>query len=1043
MVIGNVNHTVTVTDSRTAASVTLAAGNRAPELVISAGVTLTVTGSVEIGQFGGSPGTRRILVGAGSGLDVGGDLVFIGGTGDNRNSTLELADGTATTVNIAGDFGGSATGADFNGVNRNQITFNGRGTLRIGGNFGGNATLSPGTGSIELNGAGAQSIGSYATTSSYFYNLTINKAGGTATFAGNQRVRGNVSDNGRLDALTGSFLVTLDGTTQQSLLGSASATTFYQVTVDNSSGLLLSHDMNISNLLTLTNGYVNAGTKKVFIQNGSAISGAGGSNFVAGNLSKNFSVGDTTRAFEVGSLSGGARYAPVSVRLGDVTTAGEFGVSTTSGDHPNIATSSISLTKSVNRYWSLSAPSVAFNASANNEIVFTFLSTDIDAGAATASFQVDRYNGSTWSAITPSGRSATTTTISGSTITQTVIAGAYQIGEAKAVAVAPDSFNAFEANTGAAAITGQIYTKLAGIGFALDIVAIQSSAKFTSFSGTVSVDLVTGSTGGANCPGSPVAVSGASNSVTLSSGRGATPSMTVANAYKDVRVRIRYPTSSPTVTTCSTDNFSIRPTGFSVSSSNATQTGSSGSPTIKTGANFNLSAVAVAGYDGTPAINNSLVTGTPNAGTIGGSFGAANTATGIAVGNSFYYSEVGNFGLSANAVYDSTFTSVDQTGDCISGSTSNTLAGEKYGCNVGSAAVAQTTGSSGFGRFIPDNFDVAVNTPSFSTGCSGFTYIGQAFNYSVAPVMTVTARAGTNNGLANGTTKNYAGAYAKLTNTSLAQVPYEDQGKRYSRFDALSGSTPGLDVSNLPAVTSDPSIGTFSNGVGTLTFSSGSGLSFLRSGSTPTSQFDADISLRLNVVDADGVVFSSNPAAFSAATAGNGIIFSDGDASTTIDKKVRFGRIAISSAAGSQLLPLLLRIQAQYWNGVAFIDNPMDACTMIQATNVGLGNFTQNLSAGETTATITNTTLVAGRSAVRLSAPGVSNNGGVDVSINLGGGSNANGCPAFTPTTAASAGRSYLRGRWCGSAHDRDPVARARFGIRGGNPARIDMREKF
>src|SRR5205807_6099512 len=137
-----------------------------------------------------------------------------------------------------------------------------------------------------------------------------------------------------------------------------------------------------------------------------------------------------------------------------------------------------------------------------------------------------------------------------------------------------------------------------------------------------------------------------------------------ASASRQVRVRV----TQGTLVGCSADDFSIRPTAFTVTTSAApggtaaNQTGTSGTPAIKTGANFNLTAASIAGYDGTPSIDNTLgkVVGTPTAGTLGGSFSAAPVGTGTASGNSFFYSEVGNFGLNADAVIDTGFTSVDQ-----------------------------------------------------------------------------------------------------------------------------------------------------------------------------------------------------------------------------------------------------------------------------------------------------------------------------------------------------------------------------------------------
>lgn len=613
--------------------------------------------------------------------------------------------------------------------------------------------------------------------------------------------------------------------------------------------------------------------------------------------------------------------------------------------------------------------------------------------------------------------------------------------------VNPSGFNAFETSTAAAAITGRIFTKLAGTAFSLDVVAINAGAQLNAFTNAVIVDLLANTTGAAldaqNCPVTFTLVQTVVPNPTITGGRSTVNFAAVAAAYRDVRVRVRYPTGSPTVTACSTDNFAIRPTGMTVTSSNATQTGTSGTPAIKTGANFNLTATAIAGYDGTPALNNALVTGTPTAGSIGGTFGAALIGTGVATGNAFFYSEVGNFGLGANAVFDSGFTSVDSgAGDC-SNNFSNTLVGGQYGCLFGSAAVTQTTGSSGFGRFIPDNFSVSYGTPAFATACSGFSYVGQAVLFNVAPVITVTARNGTSNGLTNATTTNYAGAYMKFTNASLAQGLYATQEGRYTRFDALGGgNTPALDPSGLPATTADPVIGAFTAGVGTFTFDDGSGLRFTRSTTTPNAPFDADIALALNVVDSDAVTFAGNPAAFGAATAGNGITFSDDNAGTTTDKLMRYGRLRLGGATGSPVTALNLPVEAQHWNGSAFITNIADTCTTLAVGNIGLGNFSGNLGSGETTVTAVTSPLQAGRGTIRLSAPGAGNHGSVDVTVNLGAAATADACAGLAPVATAG-NLAHLRGRWCNppGTYSKDPNARVRFGVMRGGDEAIYTRE--
>lgn len=972
-------------------------------------------------------------------------------------------DGTARTLTVSpaaplppGSIVNSGT-LRYNTAGNHIITTNG--TLTNSGTF----TSAPGI-------AGTRTLtvtGLITNTGTFRFNgtaiTTINANGGftnDATFdvdaASNVthvfNVRSTFTNNGtvqfRPDA---NSLVTTNFTTGAPVVGSvltgaAGSTTFYNATVNNSGGLTLSgtHNMNVLNTLTLTTGPILTGSNYVYVANGSAIGSAGGNDFIIGNLRKNFTAGNITRVFEVGSgLTPAARYTPVTVQLGSVSVAGDFTVSTTGTEHPDISASTIDPTQSVNRYWTLTNNGVTFAANANNRAVFTFVAADLDGGAATGSFFVSRYNAPSWTQITPSARTATTTTISGATITQANIAGEYAIGELAPVVPTPGDFNAFETSTVANAVTGKIFTKLAGTNFAVDIVAILAGAQQAAFTNTVAVDLVTGSTGGLNCPGAPVTIAGTSQNVNLTGGRGTTGNFNVAAAYPDVRVRIRYPVVAPTVTSCSTDNFAIRPLALTVTSTNATQTGTTGIPIIRTSANFNLTATAIVGYTGTPVINNTLVTGTPNAGTIGGTFGAALAGTGVATGNSFFYSEVGNFGLATNAVLDDGFTGVDSaSGDCTN-DFSNTLVGGRYGCSFGSTAVPQTTGVSGFGRFIPDNFSVSYNTPAFATACSGFSYVGQTFSYSLAPVLTVTARNGTNNGLTNVTTTNYAGSYMKFTNASLASAAYDTQSERYTRFDALGGgNTPALDVSGLPLTSADPVISTFTNGVGTFTFDDGSGFLFTRSTTTPSAPFNADIALALNVIDADGVTFTGNPAVFGAAAAGSGITFSDGNAGTTTDKLMRFGRLRLGGAGGSQLTALNVPFEAQHWNGSAFITNVADTCTALVVANIGLGNFSGNLSAGETTVTAVTSPLQAGRGTIRLSAPGAANHGSVDVTINLGSGATADACPALAP--AATAGNlAHLRGRWCNppGTYSKDPAARVRFGGGRGSDEAIYTRE--
>lgn len=503
-----------------------------------------------------------------------------------------------------------------------------------------------------------------------------------------------------------------------------------------------------------------------------------------------------------------------------------------------------------------------------------------------------------------------------------------------------------------------ISTRLAGVSFNLDLVALKTDgSRNTSYSNNVMVELLdasnnSGALDSYNCRSTWTTVI-----ATLTPNPSFSPannglitvgSFSVPNAYRDVRVRVTN-VGGTYRRGCSTDNFSIRPTAFTLSSSNATQTGSSGTPAIKTGASFNLTAAAVAGYNGAPGIDNTKVVGTTTAGTIGGNFSAAPAGTGTATGNSFFYSEVGNFGLNANAVYDSTFTGVDQPSDCTA-DFSNVLVGGKYGCSFGSAAIAQTLGVSGFGRFIPDHFDVTGSNGTMSAFCSGFTYTGQAMGYGTVPSLTIKPM----NAVSGGTvTQNYQGVYQKLTASGVAiTVPTAD------------GTQNGKDGTTKTTLSASMSVGSLSNSSGTLTYTLASGdqYTYTRNANALVGAYTSDIPLVVTAVSdgevsAAGALPTLRPAGVS----------------------VRYGRLFIDNAYGSELLALPVNVTAQYWNGSAYVTNTADDCTLIDSSNLSLSPSDFTTIQGGGTPTL-------GTRKIKLAKPSPTPTGkvSVDLSSNLG-----------------------------------------------------------
>lgn len=580
------------------------------------------------------------------------------------------------------------------------------------------------------------------------------------------------------------------------------------------------------------------------------------------------------------------------------------------------------------------------------------------------------------------------------------------------------NFDAVE--VGAARAT-PIYTKLAGVGFSLDILALNSDNTLsTGFTGTVSVQLVDAS-GGAACSSMPV-LQATGNLVFAAADAGRkTMNFTYNSAARNVRVRISYATTG--ITACSTDNFAIRPSSFTVTSANAnadnTGTSVSATPIIAAGANFALAATALAGYDGTPLIDSTKLAahgGAAQTGSTTGSFGAASALTGIASGATFTYSEVGYFNFAASGVYDDSFTAVDQPNDCTD-DFSNTLSGGKYGCKFGNSATSVY-----FGRFVPDHFIVTTGTLTNRRllGCSpasSFTYAGEQLRVE----FTLTAR----NGLATPTvTQNYttASGLAKLDGTVIASFGF-------GAIDLADVTTP----TNATALTGNlglvASSGSWVAGAGSFTADLG-----LNRAATPDGPYE---SFRLGIVPAD--------------TDGVTVRTSDLNLDTTVPADtndrvlagssiVRFGRLRLSNAHGSELLALPIPISVQYWNGTLFTTHTADSCTNLTSANIGLDNYKNNLASGETSVSPATINFASGIGTMRLTAPGAGNSGSVDLCVDLG----SDPVGGVTCSAAASAGKSYLQGKWApGTTWDNDPKVRATFGVYKNANEFIYLREMY
>ena len=519
-------------------------------------------------------------------------------------------------------------------------------------------------------------------------------------------------------------------------------------------------------------------------------------------------------------------------------------------------------------------------------------------------------------------------------------------------------FNAVE--VGSDAVTGVIRTRRSEVPFAVDIVALAGGAPDTGYKGTVTVEIVdarddSAPLDGNGCRSSWNAVLNLGDQKILNADNGR---ITLAGiVYTDaLRVaRFRMTDTKDPNQGCSADAFAIRPDSFSLSATDqdAATAGTArtlnaltatATPTHRAGRPFTVRATALApsaatttGYDGVPtlSVDSSLLgatAGTLNPGTI-------TTTAGVARTDTASYSEVGAFRLS---VEDLSFTAVDSAD--------------------GTPLVDRRIGpvTLDLGRFTPDDFTVSFNAPSLAAGCGGFSYIGQPFAWQQPPVATVTA---VNAGLA--TTTNYAGSLFKLVAGSVT-------GKQYLV------NTGVVDTAGLAAP--EVSVLELGGGVAEITLDGAlsSVLRLVRG--AETLPYDAEIRVQARLADTDGVAHAANPFGVGQVTAGNGVAF-------TGSKQMRFGRLELVNAFGSDKLDLRLPIRVSYlaslFGGPGFVAAGDDSCT--DGSTVAAGDYTLDeteLGAGTPGQTaVTATTIAGGAGHALLSAPDVA--GQVGVLLNL------------------------------------------------------------
>ncbi|PBQ30413.1 hypothetical protein CNR22_01080 [Sphingobacteriaceae bacterium] len=260
----------------------------APFHIASAGSTCNMTGGTIIIRNEGGTGAQNlgfVNVNTNAPIVTGGTLQIGNASTSaaqimNINTDTQIQNLLLNSANATGFLiTNSLTVADKVTIAAGTLNANNL-NMAVGGNWSNSGTFTPGTALVNFNGTSAQAI---SKTGGETFNTVMFSNAGVKTFGSNltananfsissgasvdvtasnftTTVKGNFINSGTFNARNG--LVLLNGTSAQSI-GGSSATDFYNLTLNNTTGASLAHAENLKGTLTLSNGIFNA-TGQVF-----------------------------------------------------------------------------------------------------------------------------------------------------------------------------------------------------------------------------------------------------------------------------------------------------------------------------------------------------------------------------------------------------------------------------------------------------------------------------------------------------------------------------------------------------------------------------------------------------------------------------------------------------------------------------------------------------------------------------------------------------------------------------------------------------------
>lgn len=306
--------------------------------------------------------------------------------------------------------------------------------------------------------------------------------------------------------------------------------------------------------------------------------------------------------------------------------------------------------------------------------------------------------------------------------------------------------------------------------------------------------------------------------------------------------------------------------------------------------------------------------------------------------------------------------------------------------------------SAAVGRFYPHHFDASVSEAgALSAGCTGashFLYSGDSTHLFPYPEIEIQAKNASGVITQNYTETGFNRLSASQVFAGISQPTQDNQ-------------TNGVNGTRL-AVTANATAGTLSvtaNGVLNYQFHSLDTVRYQHSANAEVASFTPDISWSVGLVeDSDSVAFSSVTSL-----------------TPSVSFDLRFGRIWVEEAYGSEMRDLAVPIRAEYYNGSQYVLNQDDSCTDWDTANASV-----------TPSSLTELGVASGRL-----AGGESGQDGIVLRAPI----NVPGTPDTGKARVIYTAPAWLQGDYDGDGSFENPEATANFGIYRGHDRIIYRRE--